>query len=151
VFIATSSIFWYCLFRHYILFIYLFICNCLFPVTIVRHCRLRESLGARRSRLWAATSERTRQVTLDHINPMCFLSLSSSYTGLHALILLAKPYTLVMLNPTVMRVVQAFHPLWCWILACVCVRVWSSIRRDVIWPCEDRCCDLSNGWKGWDG
>jgi hypothetical protein len=30
-------------------------------------------------------------VTLDHIDPMC--SLSSSHIGLHALILLPKPYT----------------------------------------------------------
>jgi hypothetical protein len=34
----------------------------------------------------------TRQVTLDHIDPMCFLSLV--YTGLHALILLPKPHTI---------------------------------------------------------
>jgi hypothetical protein len=33
-----------------------------------------------------------RQVTLDHIDPMSFLSLV--YTGMHALILLPKPHTL---------------------------------------------------------
>jgi hypothetical protein len=32
-------------------------------------------------------------VTLDHIDPMCSLSLSSSHIGLHALILLPKPHT----------------------------------------------------------
>jgi hypothetical protein len=32
------------------------------------------------------------QVTLDHIDPMCFPSLV--YTGMHALILLPKPHTL---------------------------------------------------------
>jgi hypothetical protein len=47
------------------------------------------------------------------------LSLSSSHNGLHALILLPKPYTfriwvytwLVMLSPTFMSVIQAFQPL----------------------------------------
>jgi hypothetical protein len=33
-------------------------------------------------------------VTLDHIDPMCFLSLSSSYASMHALILLPKACTL---------------------------------------------------------
>jgi hypothetical protein len=33
-----------------------------------------------------------RQVTLDHIDPMCSLSLCSSYIGLLALILLPKPH-----------------------------------------------------------
>jgi hypothetical protein len=33
-------------------------------------------------------------VTLDHIDLMCTLSFSSIHTGLHALILLPKPYTL---------------------------------------------------------
>jgi hypothetical protein len=33
-------------------------------------------------------------VTLDHIDRMCSLSLSSIHTGLHALILLPKPHTL---------------------------------------------------------
>jgi hypothetical protein len=35
-----------------------------------------------------------RQGSLDHIDHMCSLSLSSSHIGLHALILLPKPYTL---------------------------------------------------------
>jgi hypothetical protein len=33
-------------------------------------------------------------VTLEHIDPMCSLSLSSIHTGLHAIILLPKSYTL---------------------------------------------------------
>jgi hypothetical protein len=51
------------------------------------------------------------------------LSLSRSHIGLHALILLPKPYTsriwvytwLVILSHAVLRVVQVFHPLWCWV------------------------------------
>jgi hypothetical protein len=35
-----------------------------------------------------------RQVTLDHIDPMYSLSLSSIHIGLHVLILLPNPYTL---------------------------------------------------------
>jgi hypothetical protein len=66
----------------------LFICLCcLFEVATVRRRRLQESLGARRSRLGAAASGRAKQVTLDHIDPMCSLSLSSIYNALHALIL----------------------------------------------------------------
>jgi hypothetical protein len=38
--------------------------------------------------------EKARQVTLDHIDPMCSLSLSSMHIGMHALILLPKPHTL---------------------------------------------------------
>jgi hypothetical protein len=58
-------------------------------------------------------------VTIYHIDPMCFLSLSSSYISMHALILLPKPRTLGIgcvhgtLSPAVMRVVQVFHPLCC--------------------------------------
>jgi hypothetical protein len=33
-------------------------------------------------------------VSLDHINPMCSLSLSGIQTGLHDIMLLPKPYTL---------------------------------------------------------
>jgi hypothetical protein len=56
------------------------------------------------------------------------LSLSSSYIGLHALILLPKSYTfriwvhtwLVMRSHAVMSVVQVFHPLGCWVGLCLC-------------------------------
>jgi hypothetical protein len=55
-------------------------------------------------------------VTLDHIDPICFL-FSSIHYGMHALIGLPKPYTfriwiytwLVMLSPAVMNVVQVLH------------------------------------------
>jgi hypothetical protein len=84
-------------------------------------------------------------VTLDDIDPMCSLSLSSSHIGLHVLILLPKPHTLgiwvrtwfVMLSHAVLRVVLVFPSFVMLSLACVFVRVlWSSIRRDV--KCEDR-------------
>jgi hypothetical protein len=56
------------------------------------------------------------QVTLDHINPICFF-LFSSHIGMNALILSTKPHTLgiwvhtwlVMLSHAVLRVVQVFH------------------------------------------
>jgi uncharacterized membrane protein len=54
-------------------------------------------------------------VTLDHIDPMCFLSFSSIHIGLHALILYLSlifriwVYTwLVVLSHTVMSVIQVF-------------------------------------------
>jgi hypothetical protein len=68
----------------YCLFIYL---CCLFPIATVRRWRLRESPGARRAKLWAAASERARQVVLDHIDHMCSFSFSSIHIGMHALIL----------------------------------------------------------------
>jgi hypothetical protein len=34
-----------------------------------------------------------RKVALDHIDPMCYLFLSSSHIGLHDLILVPKPHT----------------------------------------------------------
>jgi hypothetical protein len=37
---------------------------------------------------------KARQVTIDHIDPMCSLSLSSIHIGMHILILLPKPHTL---------------------------------------------------------
>jgi uncharacterized membrane protein len=54
-------------------------------------------------------------VTLDHIDPMCSLSLSSIHIGLHALIkylsLILRIWVhawLVMLSQAVMSVIQAF-------------------------------------------
>jgi hypothetical protein len=80
------------------------------------------------------------------------LSLSSSHTGLNALILLPKPYnfrnwvhtSLVMLNHALMCVIQVFHSLWCWIWLVLVREMWSPIRWDVIWSCEDWCCGLSH-------
>jgi hypothetical protein len=59
------------------------------------------------------------------------LSLYRSHIGLHALILLPKPYTfriwvytwLVMLSHAVLSVIQVFHPLWCWVGLCLCESV----------------------------
>jgi hypothetical protein len=56
-------------------------------------------------------------VTPGHIDLMCSLSLPSSHSGLHAIILLPKPYTfriwvctlLVMLSHAILSVVQVFH------------------------------------------
>jgi hypothetical protein len=42
----------------------------------------------------SSSKREARQVTLDHIDPMFSLFLSSSHFGLHALILLPKPHTL---------------------------------------------------------
>jgi hypothetical protein len=64
--------------------------NCVW--NIKRWC-LHESARAWHSRLWTAASGRARQVTLDHIDPVCFLFLCSSHIGLHALILLPKHHT----------------------------------------------------------
>jgi hypothetical protein len=65
---------------------------------------------------------------------MCSLSFSSIHTGLHASILLPKPHTLgicvhtwlVMLSHTVMSVVRAFHPLWCWVWL---VPLWEMVSH----------------------
>jgi hypothetical protein len=79
-------------------------------------------------------------VTLDHINPMCSLFLSSTHIGMHVLILLPNPLTvgiwvhtwLVMLSHAVLRVVQVFLSFVMLGLSCVFVRgLWSPIRRDV--------------------
>jgi hypothetical protein len=67
----------------------------------------------------SSSNQEARQVTIDHIDPMCSLFLSSSLIGLHALILSPKPHTLgfrvhsllVMLSHVVMSVIQAFPSL----------------------------------------
>jgi uncharacterized membrane protein len=67
-----------------------------------------------------------RQVTLDHIDPMCSLSFSSVHIGLHylimylSLILRIWVHTwLVMLSHAVMSVVQVFSSFVIFSLACV--------------------------------
>jgi hypothetical protein len=86
------------------------------------------------------SKQEARQVTLDHIDPMCSLSLSSSHVGLHALILLSKPHNfkiwvqtwLVMVSHVVLSVIQVFSSFVMLSLACAFVRVlWSSICGDV--------------------
>jgi hypothetical protein len=67
-------------------------------------------------------------VTLDHVDPMFSLSLSSSHIGMHAFISLPKPHTfrilvytwLVMLSHGVLRVVQVFPSFVMLSLACLC-------------------------------
>jgi hypothetical protein len=121
---------------------YLFICLCcLCLIATIRRRSFWESLRARHARLWAAASGRARQVTLDHIDPMCSLSLSSIHIGLHALILYLSLILriwvhtwLVMLSHAVLSVVQVFPSLWCWVWLVECWECWSSIRRDVRWP-----------------
>jgi hypothetical protein len=68
-------------------------------------------------------------VTLDHIDPMCSLSISSIHIGLHALLLylslLLRIWVhtwLVMLRHAVMSVVQLFPSFVMLSLACVFVR-----------------------------
>jgi hypothetical protein len=112
----------------YSLFIYL--CY-LFPIATVRRRRLRESLGARRARLWAAASGRARQVFLDHIDPICFLPL---VTHLPVLIGLPIPYIPIglglwsvdLLSPAVTSVVQVFSSLWCWVWL---VSLWEVVSH----------------------
>jgi hypothetical protein len=130
----------------------LFICLCcLFLITTVRRRRLRESPGAWRARLWEAVSERARQVTLDHIDPMCSISFSSIHIGLHALILYLGSYFsiwvhtwLVMLSHVVMSVVDVFPSYMMLSLTCVFVRVFGLPSTGMWFDYgEDRCCDLS--------
>jgi hypothetical protein len=70
-----------------------------------------------------------RQVTIDHIDPMCSLSFSSVYISLHYLILYLRLIHriwihtwLVMLSHAVMSVVQVFPSFVMFSLACVFVR-----------------------------
>jgi hypothetical protein len=137
----------------YCLFIYL---CCLFLIATVRRRRLRESPRARRSRLWAVASGRARQVTLDHVYPMCSLSLSSIHIAMHALILYLSLILriwihtwLVMLSHAVMSVVQVFPSLWCWVWLVLSV----GLPSIMMWGDhgEDRYCGLSIGWNGGDG
>jgi hypothetical protein len=85
----------------------------MFLVTIVRCRQSLELLGAQQARRRVATSGRARQVTLDHIVPMCFPSLVIHWS--HTLIGLPKPCRtwvhiwLAMLSPTVMSIVQVLQ------------------------------------------
>jgi uncharacterized membrane protein len=70
-----------------------------------------------------------RQVTLNHIDPMCSLSISSIHIGMHALIrylsLLLRIWVhtwLVMLSHAIMSVIQVFSSFMILSLACVFVR-----------------------------
>jgi hypothetical protein len=129
--------------------LFIFLCY-LFSIATVRHQRLRESPVVRRAGLWAAVSGRGRQVTLDHIDPICSFSLSSIHIGMHALILYLSPilriwvYTwLVVLSHAVMSVIQAFPSFVMLSLACVFVS--GGLPSVEIWVDhgEDQCCSLS--------
>jgi hypothetical protein len=54
---------------------------------------LYEKLQGYEEKTLSSSKQEAKQATLDHIDPMCSLSLSSSHIGMHALILLPKPYT----------------------------------------------------------
>jgi uncharacterized membrane protein len=73
---------------------------------------------SRRFKTLSSSKWEARQVTPNHIDPMCSLSLSSVHIALHALILYLSfilriwvHTLLVMLSHAVMSVVQSFHPL----------------------------------------
>jgi uncharacterized membrane protein len=76
----------------------------------------------------SSSKREARQVTLDHIDPMCSLSLSSIHIVLHAFILYLSlifriwVYTwVVMLNRAVLSVIQVFLSFVMLSLACVFV------------------------------
>jgi hypothetical protein len=71
----------------------------LFSIIIVLMFHYSTRLKTTRKKTLSSRKREARQVTLDHIDPMCTLSLSSSYIGLHALISLSKPYTVRILVP----------------------------------------------------
>jgi hypothetical protein len=65
-----------------------------------RYCldvSLFEKIQDYEEKILSSSKREARQVTLDHIDHMCSLSLSSSHIDMHALILLPKTYTLRML------------------------------------------------------
>jgi uncharacterized membrane protein len=77
----------------------------------------------------SSSKREARQVTLDHIDSMCFLFFSSIHIDLHALILYLSlifriwVHTwLVMLSHTVMSIVQVFPSFVMLSLACDFVR-----------------------------
>jgi hypothetical protein len=120
-----------------------------FPVTIVRRRSLRESPGAGPSRLRTAASERARQVTLDHIDPICSISLVYTLACMLqfcylSLILRIWVHTwLVMLSHAVMSVVQVLPSSVLLSLACVFVR--DNLPSVKMWfdRGEDWCYGLS--------
>jgi hypothetical protein len=128
----------------------LFVClYCLFPIAPVTRRRLQESPGAQFSRLWAAVSERARQVTLENFDPMCFLSLV--YTLAHMLqyyylILILRIWIhtwLALLSHAVKSVIPVFPSFVMLSLTCVFVR--DGFPSIEIWfdRGEDWSCDLS--------
>jgi hypothetical protein len=98
----------------------------------------------------SSIKQEARHVTLDHIDHICSLSISSIHIGLHALVLYLSlllriwVYTwIAMLSHVVMRVVQVFSSFVMLSLACVFVR--GGLPSVEMWfdHGEDRCYDLS--------
>jgi hypothetical protein len=108
-------------------------------------------------RLLAAASRRARQVTLDHLVPICFLSLVYKLACMHYYCTLASYFRnwvhtwLAILSHAVMSVVQVFPSLWCWVWVVLIVEsvglpsvmMWGD-RGDI------RCYGLSKVWNGGD-
>jgi hypothetical protein len=97
-----------------------------------------------------STNWEARQVTLDHIDPMCSLSFSSIHIGMHTLILFLSLILsiwvhtwLVMLSHAIMSVIQVFPSFVMLSLACVFVR--EGLPSVEMWfdRGEDRWCGLS--------
>jgi hypothetical protein len=89
-------------------------------------------------------------VTLDHIDPMCSLSLSSIHIGMHALIqylsLILRIWVhtwLVLLSHAVMSIAKVFPSFVILSLACVFVREGLPSAEMSFHRGEDRCCGLS--------
>jgi hypothetical protein len=109
-------------------------CFYLFLVLLVSgHYRLDVSLFKKiqdyEERALSSSKWEARRVTLDHIDPMCSLSFSSTHIAMHALILYLTfilriwvHTCLVMLCHAVMSVVQVFPSFVMLSLACVFVR-----------------------------
>jgi hypothetical protein len=124
---------------------------------LFRRCELRKSSRPLRRRLWAAASRESRQVFLDHVDPICYLPL---VTHLHASIGLPIPYIPIglglwlvdLLSSRVMSVVQVFPSYMMLSLTCVFVRVFT-LPSLMMWGDrdEDRCCGLSMDWNGGEG
>jgi hypothetical protein len=109
-------------------------CFYLFLVLLVfGHYRLDDSFFEKiqdyEDKTLSSSKWEARQVTLDHSDPMCSLSISSIHIGMHALILyislLLRIWVhtwLVMLSHVVMSIVQVFPSFVMLSLACVFVR-----------------------------
>jgi hypothetical protein len=118
-------------------YIVLFIlCIACFRSLLFRRCELQKSSRPSGRRLSAVASRETRQVFLDHIDPICFLPL---VTHLHGLIELLVPYIPIgldlwlvdLLSPAVMRVIQVFPSYMMLSLACVFVRAFGLLSVEM--------------------
>jgi hypothetical protein len=83
-----------------------------------------------------SVSEESRQVFLEHIDPICFLLLvtllhASLKLNIYLYLRIGICVWVILLSPVVMSVVQAFHLYDVEFGLCRCVIVWSSIHRDM--------------------